>query len=102
MIDLIRKKFDRPKTDEYPSLYSPPTYIYISIDNPDIVQVYFCNEDESSCLKITEEYLEPGEYSIGFQKLGISPGKYIINFMIKDSTLLLKRNSKIPSLEITG
>ena len=86
LVDLFRKKYKQVSDDGYPNPFCPPTYILINVTSPDTIIVFFCNEDESSCLKITEDYLKTGEYSIGFQKVDIKPGNYKIKIVNSDST----------------
>ena len=86
LIDLTRQKYSPPNnSSNYPNPFSPPSNIPIAIHKSDSIKLYLCNTDESSCVKLFDEYLEKGLYSYGFQKLDLRQGKYVVKILSKYS-----------------
>ncbi len=83
--DVIRKTEYNSDYLKYPNPFSPPTELPFNLSHPDSVKLYFCNADESSCYKFQEGYFQTGTYTIGFQKLKIRAGKYIIKLVLPDT-----------------
>ncbi len=91
LVDLIRKKYEPPKSEPgYPNPFSPPTFIAFRIQKSDSISFYFCNTNESSCYKFQEGYFEKGDYSIGFQKLNIDSGVFVLKRESSDTTFTHK------------
>jgi hypothetical protein len=80
LVDLIRKKY----ATNSPFIY--PFTILLSFKNiePDTFSIYICLTHEESCVKIAEQYIDGGFYSIGFQKLEIETGIYGIKIISED------------------
>jgi hypothetical protein len=77
LVDLVRKKYETNPP------FMSPFNILLSFENiePDMFSVYICLTHNNSCVKIAEQYFNGGLYSIGFQKLEIEPGLYIIKII---------------------
>jgi len=89
--DRITEWYDTMRFDpNYPNPFSPSTTIQLSVQRNDSVRVYFCNTQETSCALVVSDFLIAGTYRLGFQRLDVRPGFYVIRLTNSDTTVSRK------------